>query len=647
MDVLKNILIEEEEELDRRENEMVEVYADSLTECLKLACKHLGKNIDQIGYDVLKRGKRKLLFTEPFHIKAFPLPDEEILEEFKDFSEKITGDSEKLTKNIITPRKKDGWACIKNYRSGVYLAVFPPIGEGKMYTMEQLQKKFKVKGIIIKNEEKVKKVLEEAKGEYTRLWNSSIKAMAEGTVRVDISKDDMKAYVTMLPPKLGGRDLELSDVTHELTQANVLFGIKEKEIQKMIDEDQYNIPFVGAVGDYPMNGRNAQIVYHVRTERSINLREDSSGKVDFKNLDIIENVVVGQLLAEKIPAEKGKHGRNLFNEILDAKDGIDVELKQGKGTILSDDKMRLVAEINGQLVFAQNTINVEDVYKVADVGIKTGNITFLGSVLVTGNVEDNYMIKASGNIEVWGSVQKAQLEADGDIIIKQGVSGKDEARIESTSGSVFSKYIENSTVISEKDTMVQEGIMHSNVSAGGKIVCNGKRAYIVGGDLRATQEVRSRILGSPSSPVTKVTVGINPKVLKQIEDIQAKKNESSKKLEALRKSQKTLLARQEEDPTMFSDQNKEYLAKLNSGVVKLENRLKEFDADLEKLQTYIDETSEHGKVFVEKTIYPGVNIKIKSSDYEVKKETQAKVFYLENEKIKQTKYVDTEKEKKK
>ncbi|MCB1190786.1 MAG: FapA family protein [Leptospiraceae bacterium] len=651
MDALKTMLLEQEEELERREKEMVEVYADSISECLKLASHHLGKEIYQLDYDILKRGKRGFIFSEPFHIKVFPLPEEDSLADLQQLDQKLTGGSGKLTstelKKYVIPKDKDGWACIKNFRSGVYLAIFPPIGNGKKLTVDQALKKFKSKGIQIVKEDKVRQLVEEAKGEYTRMWNSSIKAMAEGSVRVDINKDSMRAVVTMIPPKLGGRDLEVSDVTHELKKNNVLYGIKEDEIKKMIDDDQYNIPFTAAIGDSPVNGKNAQIVYHVRTERALRLKEDAAGKIDFKNLDIIENVVAGQLLAEKIPAEKGKYGRNLFNEILDAKDGIDVELHQGRGTILSDDKKQLKAEYNGQVIFAENRINVEDILKVGDVGIKTGNITFLGSVVVTGNVEDNYMIKASGTVEIYGTVEKAQIEADSDIIIRQGISGKDEARVESISGNVISKFIERATVITDKDVLVQEGIMHSNVSAGGKIVCNGKRAQIVGGDLRATQKVSARILGSPSNPATKVTVGVNPKILKQIEDIMTKRLESVKKLESLIKTQKTLKARQEEDPTMFSEENKEYLKKLEVGIGKLEGRIKDIDKELEKLNAYMEETSEQGRVYIEKTIFRGVYVRIKNADYEVKKDTQSKIFYLENDKIKQTNFVDPDKEKEK
>ncbi|MBO6100931.1 MAG: DUF342 domain-containing protein, partial [Spirochaetaceae bacterium] len=42
--------------------------------------------------------------------------------------------------------------------------------------------------------------------------------------------------------------------------------------------------------------------------------------------------------------------------------------------------------------------------EVESVNIKTGNITFLGTVIVKGNVDDGFNVKASGNIEVYGTV---------------------------------------------------------------------------------------------------------------------------------------------------------------------------------------------------------------------------------------------------
>ena len=86
----------------------------------------------------------------------------------------------------------------------------------------------------------------------------------------------------------------------------------------------------------------------------------------------------------------------------------------------------------------------------------------------------------AGNVEVKGTVQKANIEAEGDIIVHQGISGKEEARVESTGGSIFAKFVQNSNLIAEKNVVVPEGILHSNVDAGEKIYSIGRRAKIAG-----------------------------------------------------------------------------------------------------------------------------------------------------------------------
>jgi uncharacterized protein (DUF342 family) len=59
----------------------------------------------------------------------------------------------------------------------------------------------------------------------------------------------------------------------------------------------YRRPLLAAEGQYPRNGRDAYIEYKVRVDKSrVQFEEDDSGKVDFRNLELLENVVAGQLL---------------------------------------------------------------------------------------------------------------------------------------------------------------------------------------------------------------------------------------------------------------------------------------------------------------------------------------------------------------
>lgn len=644
---------EEQTTYDEVQRNNVEVLGDSIEACVSLAASHFGKKPHEIDYRILKRGKKSFffLFSEPFHIRARVLSDEELLKDLAGLDEKLTGGSGKLLSTdiqaIVKAKDRNGRFVIKHFRNGVFLTVYPPLGEGNPVKLDDISRKLSQRGVAQYDQDAVRVCFKDAKGEPLFISNVKPRAGSESQATVEISQDKMKAFVTITPPRPGGKDLDVSDIIAMLKHNGVVYGVKEKDIKEAIDEEKYNYPFLAAEGDEPQNGRNAEVKYYVRTEKVVNFKEDSFGRVDYKDLDLIENVVAGQVLAEKIPRGEGKLGRNLFGMMLPADDGKDIDIKVGKGTILSEDRMKLTAEINGQVVYASGKISVEKVYRInGDVGIKTGNVTFLGSIVISGNVEDNYHVKAAGNIEIFGVVQKAVVEADGDIIIRQGVTGRGEARIESTGGNIVSRFIQNASCITEKDIVVQEGIVHSEMSAGGRILCKGKRGQIVGGTLQATKLIYAKVIGSQANPPTDIIVGSNPKLLKQIVEYELKKKDSSEKLAELSKSLKTLLARKDMDKAAFSDENESHLQKLQAATKKLEKRITDLEEEIIKLQQYIEEESSHGKVSVEKTVFGGVNIRIKKAEFRVRNEVKNKTFYEEGGFIKQMEFESLDEEKK-
>jgi hypothetical protein len=641
---------EEFQKQDKLEREQVEVIGDTIPNCLRLACEHLGRKPEELDYKILKKGKRGFFFPVPFHIRVFVISEERRLKELSILDKKLTGGSGKLVsgelQTLIKPKDIDGEVFVKIYKAGTYLVVFPHEGNGKHVRMEDVNRKLQARGIVQDiDQDKIRKALADAKGDPVIISSQKPKQGAEGSCTIEVPEDNMTAFVTLNPPKPGGKDLEVGEVVRILKDQGISFGFNEKLIQEHLLKDKYGIAFAAAEGQPPVNGKNAEIRYYVRTEKKIELKEDASGKVDFRDLDLIENAVAGQLLAEKIPAQLGKQGRTIHNNVLPAKDGTDVELKQGKGTILSSDGRKLTAEINGQVLFNLGKISVETVYKVSgDVGIKTGNITFLGSIVITGNVEDNYSIKAAGNVEVYGVVQKATIEADGDIIIRAGVTGREEARIESTGGNIVAKFIQNANVITEKDIVVQEGLMHSNLSAGGKILVNGKRGQIVGGVLQAATLVAAKTIGSQANIPTDIIVGINPKFLKQVSELEAKNSENRTKKEQITKTYKTLVARKEADPAAFGAENEAQLTKFTQALKKLEKRIQEYDAEIENLKKFMEEQASAGKISVEKTVYSGVYLRIKNAEYRVKQDIQNKTFVEENDMIRSLPYENPEAE---
>ncbi len=639
MTKLKDLFMEIDDSEDFQDDSGVEVYADSVRQALELAAKNLNVDITMLDYEILEKGTRGFfgIGRQPYRILVMPVEADEEHSDLDAIEKKLVGEYHpQLT--VKEPKDLDSQFIIRVTKSGIWLIVTPPKGKGKKVDLMEVSNKLYSMRISNPDVHLVEKAVNNPTGEPVKLGEWSPNSDFDSSMRVEITDDEMAAYVHFTPPRYSGRHIEFDEVMDGLRRAGVQIGINEETIKEYLDTMKYNHPLKAAVGIKPRNGKDAYVDYKVRVDRGdVNFEEDESGKVDFRNLELLENVVVGQLLCVKVPAEEGIPGRTVMNRILPAKNGKEIHISHGKGTILSEDGTELTAEINGQVVFKGSKISVEPVYIVnGDVSLETGNIVFLGSVIVSGSVQDNFVVKAAGNIEVKGTVQKAFLEAEGDIVVYQGISGREEAKIESTGGSIYAKFVQGSLVIAEKDIVVPEGILHSRVDAGEGIYCVGRRAKIVGGVIRAGDEVNARYIGADVSTSTEVRVGINPKVLQQMSEIESSKNKVEEELGQIKLNLKTLTAQKKS--SRLTEEKKKMLDNLTSRDEKLSSRLEELNLELEELLTYISMLEHKGRICGEKSIYPGVDIYIKDKKFVVKDEYNFIKFTLEGEEIRLSEY---------
>jgi uncharacterized protein (DUF342 family) len=628
MDRLKKTLLDAEE--SPQVDDKVVVVGLSIATCLNRAAEYFNRDLTMLDYEILERGKRSLFSKTPYRIMVSLLPASSAYADLEEFSMKIGAGDRLLSDELerfVEPKHRDGSVAVRIYLSGVFIVVQPAVGNGRPATVEDCTRRLEQRGIQSYNMRHIEQAIKDQSGEMIKVAEFQPRPEHDSNCRVEITPDEMKAYVTITAPKKGGRDLQVGDIVSALKAHGVVIGFKEDEIAAALNEDRYMQDILAAEGVPAKHGRDAYIDFKVKVKREMELREDEQGKVDFKELHLVENVVVGQILAEKMPAEKGTAGKSLFNRILPARDGKDVDLKPGKNTILSQDGMKLSAEINGQVVLSGTRLSVEPIYRVAgDVGPKSGNVMFLGSVHVGGSVLDNYEVKAAGNVEVRGSVQKAKIEGEGDIIIQSGIMGRDEAVVESTGGSVIAKFIQSAKILAAQDITVQESILHSHVEAGNEIVCSGRRAQIVGGVIRATKEVRARIIGSQAYTATQITVGTDPRILHQYEDLTRMVTETDTELKEKQREKSTLETRQKNDPETFGAEQVRRLKEAAEAIGTLTEKSKELKAEKEKLETYMEEMASEGKVVVEKEIFPGVIINIRNASYEVTERLTGVVF---------------------
>ncbi len=620
-----------------RQRRFVNVSGDTLEDALQQASIELNTPIKHIEYEILERGSRGMLGVgkKPYLIIAYPAQKASSAEQADG---EVAIDMSLLAEE--QEKDRDGDVFVRLTPDGVMLKVTKPVGSGVRATDQQAMAKLRDRTDAEVDKSRVARVAKLAQGEFIKVGDFRYNPAEDAALQVEVTDDQMKAYLTAYPPGDGGADPALEQMVGFLQNNDVLYGLLDEVLQRFEDEPVYRQSILVAEGTKPKNGADAQILYNFETDPGNVRFKEIDGKVDFKELNLLQNVVEGQVLAKKRPAEKGEAGRTVTGRLLAAKDGADIEVPIGKNVRLNEDGSQAIAEINGQVVISAGKVTVEPVHVIAgDVNLKTGNILFLGTVLVKGSVDDGFSVKAAGNIEVMGSVGKAELDAEGDIIVHQGINGKSTGRVR-CGGSVWSRFIQNARVEAGKLVVVSDGLINSDVLSDHKIICKGKKANIVGGHLRAVEEINAKSLGSVGGKETDLEVGYDPKRKERLAQIEGEREQLVAKIDELALNMKTIENFVRAGRKLPPDK-KEYYGQLKVEREELEQQVDTLKEESEEIRSYLSEIRVAGKISASGTVFPGVKIHIKDAYLEVRNEFKSVTFVAEKDTVKVTKYEDS------
>ena len=622
-----------------RQRRSVEVEGGTLEEALSQATIELGLPLRKIEYEVLERGTSGVLGVgkKKFRLLAYELIEEEqtFMDE-GDFSVDLDLDDE----NEIVDM--DGKVFIRFAHEGVMMKVIAPVGNGKKITERHAMEVIRNRNVLHFDKMLVHKIVKNADGESVKIADFDHNPVNDALMTVDIRDQDMKGYVTINPPSPGGADISAESILGLLKSNGVIHGINENILEELEDDPLYNQQILVAEGTDPIPGKNARITYNFDMDREQVHLKEKNGRVDFREMNLIQNVVEGQVLAKKIPADEGTPGRTVTGKLVPTKPGSDVEFDIGKNIRLSGDKLTAIAEINGQVIISGAKLNVEPVYMVqGDVNLKSGgNVIFLGTVIVKGSVADGFKVKAAGNIEVMGNVGKCELDAEGDIIVHQGLNGKGEGYIRAGRG-VWAKFIENSRVESGELVVASDGIINSRVDSNKFIVCQGKRATIVGGHLRAAEEIRAKTFGSLSGSETLLEVGYDPKSSERLAELEQLMSDSLDEFDEVDRNIGTL-ENLKKVKKKLPEEKETYLAELIEKRTDIEAERAKLEEEKTELKEYLDSLKLVGKISASTRVYPGVKVIIKDASLKIRNEFKATTFINENHEIKPVKFEETE-----
>ncbi|MEI0537673.1 FapA family protein [Brachyspira pulli] len=620
----------------------VELSVESLEHGMQEASAIFQCPIYELTYKVLEEGSKGFfnIGAKPFLIRYTHITYDKSnigMGQGADYTIGTSGDS---SQNKIV-FNKDTDVVVRVKRDGVFLKVVPPTADGKrIEDMTLVESKLIDAGIKEYDSHLAKKMLHEQTGKYEKIaeWDIS-RSGNNAKISYSISDDKMRAYVTVTKPNKGGREMDLQDVKEIMENCGITFGFQEENVTKCLEEGTFNIPILAAEGRPPVNGQNAKIEYLVNVNKKVipkYIGEDQS--IDYKDLSIVENVVEGQKLARKVPATDGEIGRTVLGVKIETKAGKDIDIKEvlGDNVEMSDDGEYILSTINGQVVLRGKSLNVEPIFEVSgDVGPETGNINFIGSVLVKGSVNDNYSIKAEGNIDVHGTVGKCDLEAKGDIMVKLGIQGNENSVVKA-GGDVIAKFIQFSNVQAGNNVVVTEAILNSNIDSDNRIILIGKRASASGGRLRALREVNGKVLGSQAGTRTLIETGISPAKRRTIDDLDKEKEELDNSIEETERNIKSL--EQAAKLKKLDDEKKEQLQSYKEQLEQASSRREEVVLEREALTQTIEVEKVESTISAGKEMLPGVQLTIGSAEFTIRQSYKSITFFEENGMIQTEKY---------
>lgn len=301
-------------------------------------------------------------------------------------------------------------------------------------------------------------------------------------VEFRISEDNMTGYAILTAPH-GGQIPDASQVLRLAQKSNIRRGLGKKRVKALLDqlreaEPGKRVEGLIAKGLPPRDGRSSRQRPLVPNalDRVLRPQQSNEKKVDMRNLGEIVCVKAHAEVLRREPPTKGRSGFDVRGNKLVSKEGDWIPLKLGNGTAISDnDENLVVSTIAGMPKYQDLIMQVDDTFICPGVNVGTGHVNYEGSVLVNGDVTENMIIKAKGDVTVNGFAESATIEAGGDIIITEGAMGKQQDVMREytcqlkAEGSIYIQHGQGVDIICGSGLNVGRQLAHCRVTSGGGV----------------------------------------------------------------------------------------------------------------------------------------------------------------------------------
>ena len=477
--------------------------------------------------------------------------------------------------------------------------------------------------------EKLQDIFERTSGEFDFL--TDIKT-TRFTLQIELSRGEEKAYLNIIPPMEEDEPLTLEFIIRELKEKNILQGIKNKTIEKMIAEKIYYEPLIIASGKETVQGRDGFPELLFLPEK---LRPAPGTKVNLREVPVLQKVQEGQELIRIETATMGEDGYTITGKLISSTPGKQYRIRPGRNTRYNPEGTHIIATKSGVVCINNDNISVEKLKVIEKVDASTGHVRFDGIVSIRGNVSDRCSVEAV-RIDIGGSVGKARLRSIGEIRVSQGLKGA----VVQCGSTLLANNMTDTQASVGNHALIDEFVVNSKIYCGSTLEILSANGYVSGGVLQAGNLICLPNVGAPGTdepnedgefpekelPQTILDVGISLKNRKQFNELEKLAQESLHFLQDDLEQINTILNELQKigwDETKINTLT-ELESKANKNVSNAFSNLRKREVQDEI--NLLNNNTNGGVVFITGKIPAGTAINVRRSRYNVLSRTTDKAY---------------------
>ncbi len=627
-------LIAEQLELDHKVKRH-RISGRNLDDLLREASQQLGIPLDQLDYEIEERGSKGLMrFFQPRDFKILVYRSEV----------DRSGEQENFVVDMVAQQEMlapiPGKMFLQVRSDGIYLKLVAPKNDGKSVAEQDILLQI---DRLLGQQPKHRTIRELCRlgfCDYTKVAGIDHRPKADARVSIQISQDRMQAFMVMTEPHDYGAHLQYSALLEILKENGIGYGYDEQFLKSFCDEPVYNQSVLIAEGKLPVDGADLSI--EIFEAPRADMPKEEGGKINLRSRSNLRVVTEGNLIGILHDPSLGEPGYNVFGETIEAKAGEEKPYTIGVGCRFDEQSREIFAATSGEVVFDEKIqlVKVLEIYVVE--GDLQNNIDFPGSIVIKGDVDNGYEIKTEANITIIGHLGKTKVECGGRLVIKAGINAVDAFQeiMVHAKGDIYTRYINNAGVISDKNVIVEDGILGSTVCADEYVLCRGRRGIINASVINARLGIYAKNLGSVSGTTTELVVAMPWKLQDERSSLQEKYEEHRAKIKPLKQGinvqnrQKEIMSQSGSISQDLQKQINEKMSQLQDEILQVEGILHAINNRLRELGAETDDLAEKAFISNEKRLNPGVVLTIGSHSMDVQIiYTKGLTFRLENDEI--------------